>query len=216
MHLVGEPAGGGARGHPPVGVECEHRDRVVVLDVDDGFVTAVLEPLAPLAIGFVGSLRWRDINTALARELLSAPPDEQDMRRPFHDKPRKRDRVGNALYEGHAARAPVVGHDRCVKGDEPVAIGARAEADRHVGAVSFHRAAPRLNCIYRCPARGEPREGCCVGGEAVVPRGESDRACSNGSGGRVGRLSGRESAARPGAPVGTNGCERDCGQRGAT
>ena len=180
VHLVGEPARRRCGRHAALRVERKHRDRVVVLDVHLRLVLPLDEPRAPLPLRLGGELGRRDLDAAFARELLGAGAREEDMRRLLHDQPRKRNRVGDALDERHAARAAVVGHDGRVERDEPVAVGARAEADGHVWAVEFDHAAARLDGVERGSRASEGSERPRVGRKAVPPGRQDDRRGEGG------------------------------------
>ena len=144
--------------------------------------------MSPLSLRLRGQRRLRDLDAALPRELLGACANEEDVRGSLHHEASKRDRVGDALDERHAASASVVRHDRGVERHHAVAVGARPKPNGHVGAVELHHAASRLDRVERGSVTSEHFQRPGVRRETVPPRGEDD---GPGAGGR--RLHRRQS-----------------------
>ena len=179
MHLVGEATRGGGRRHSPLRVKRKHGNRVVVLDVDARLVALLREPGLPFPLGRLGEAGREDLDPHLPRELLRASANEEHVGSPFHHQAGERDRMCDTLHKRHAACAPIVGHDRGVERDPPLAVRARSQPDRHVGAFALHHAAARLDRVDR-GALAQDRQRRPIGRKAVIPGRQDNRLARQG------------------------------------
>ena len=122
MHFKRKSTGGRCRRHVSSGIECEHGNRVVVLDVDRWLVAPLREPRTPFGLGGASQRRRGHRDSGLPCELFRACADKENMWRTFHHKSGKRNRVRDALNKRDTARPPVSGHDCGIKRDAPVPV----------------------------------------------------------------------------------------------
>ncbi len=119
-----------------------------VLDIDDRFVLALLEPLFPGFLGVIRELVRLAFKSVLNSELHRAIAGQNDVLVCLHHFTRDRDRVLDVLQIQDAAAIGLVIHDRCVQRYVAVAIRIRPESNAATQLV-LGRTGGLFDCVDR-------------------------------------------------------------------
>ena len=194
-HLERHAGGRAGARHPPLGIACQHADRVMVeraagragatraigarLAIGDRLVILRLQPIAP-GLFRLGRQQVDVGKAAIAGEARCAFTDQEGVRRMLHHRACDRDGVNRILQRGDRADTAGIVHDHGVERHMPVAIRIAAIADRVVVRIGLGHLHARFHHVDQRAARATGGEGGVIGRRAEVPGRQDRRAWSGG------------------------------------